>query len=240
MYTRCTACHTVHPLNAALLAQGEGKYRCGKCNKLNNALDSLFDEWPAAGTRPHSRGTVPELGLKIDLEAAKRAAEFAEESDGESAEDTSRTSRSSLGWGLAAAALIAATVINAMHFVQNTPVDLLQNPIAADGPAQPDAGADPIQLVSSEMRSHPDMTGALRLSATLQNHTAAAQPYPRLGVTLLDSLGQPLAHSVFGPEEYLAVDADRESGMAAEAYLPLVLNLADPGRQAVGFELEIL
>ena len=73
MFTRCTACHTVHPVNAALLAQGGGRYRCGKCKQVNDALASLFDEWPAAGDRPPTAGDVPVLGLSIDLEAAARS-----------------------------------------------------------------------------------------------------------------------------------------------------------------------
>ena len=55
MYTRCPGCHTVHPVNAALLASGGGRYRCGKCNKVNNALEALFDLIYAAAARVAAR-----------------------------------------------------------------------------------------------------------------------------------------------------------------------------------------
>ena len=74
MYTRCPACHTVHPVNASLLAQGGGKYRCGKCNKSANALESLFDEWPEPGDKPPGAGSdtkeaLEELILQAVVEA---------------------------------------------------------------------------------------------------------------------------------------------------------------------------
>ena len=56
MFTRCPGCHTVHPVNAALLARGGGRYRCGKCNRAGNALDALFDDWPEAGEAPPAAG----------------------------------------------------------------------------------------------------------------------------------------------------------------------------------------
>jgi hypothetical protein len=60
-------------VNAALLAQGGGRFRCGKCNKIGNALECLFDEWPAAGEKPPAAGELPVLGLSIDLSAAEQA-----------------------------------------------------------------------------------------------------------------------------------------------------------------------
>ena len=67
MYTRCKGCHTVHPVNASLLARADGKFRCGKCKKTGNALEALFDEWPEAGEKPPETGPIPDLGLAIDL-----------------------------------------------------------------------------------------------------------------------------------------------------------------------------
>lgn len=43
---------------------------------------------------------------------------------------------------------------------------------------------------------------------------------------------------LFDSDEYLAEDADIETGMTPEAYVHISLDLADPGRQAVGFELQ--
>lgn len=251
MFTRCPGCHTVHPLNASLLAQGEGKYRCGKCNKLNDALESLFDEWPDAGDRPASHGDLPVLGITIDLEAAKKA-KLRTGNDGlfSDEDDTTENSAGSRGkmlravWIFAAIALLAVVVVNVGEYFQQP---LLDSPVVRDAlvktglrepPVQaPFRNLEQIQLVSRDMRSHPTRADALRLSATIVNRAPRAQAFPELEVILLDSGGQALASRMFKPGEYLAEDADIETGMTPEAYLPINLDLADPGNQAVGFEL---
>jgi len=246
MYTRCVACHTVHPVNAALLAQGAGKYRCGKCNKLNNALESLFDTWPDAGATAPAAGSVPKLGLSLDLEAAKQDAIFAGEEPDEFAETARIRGIPRAVWASLAAVLMLVTAFNLVHFFRQP---LMENPQVQRGLVKAGLQEEPvetelpdldmIELVSSEMRSHPSQLGALRLNATITNRARVKQAYPSLEVVLLDSLGQPLASRVFKPSDYLAKGADTTGGMAPDAYLPLVLNLADPGQQAVGFELKI-
>lgn len=246
MYTRCLACHTVHPVNAALLAQGSGKYRCGKCNKLNNALESLFDSWPDAGAAAPAAGAVPSLGLALDLEAAKQDAIFTGEAQDEIPATAAKGLIPRAVWISLAAVLFLVTAFNLAHFfrqplMENTQV---QRGLVKVGLQEETADAeipdlDMIELVSSEMRSHPSQLGALRLTATITNRAQVKQAYPSLEVVLLDSLGNPVATRVFEPPDYLAQDADASRGMAPDAYLPLVLNLADPGQQAVGFELKI-
>ena len=246
MYTRCSACHTVHPLNASLLAQGVGKYRCGKCNKLNNALESLFDQWPDSGATPPPSGSIPKLGISLDLEAAKEDAIFADEDPLDTEEISRRRSLPRVVWGATAVVLLLVTAFNLVHFFREP---LMENPQIQRGLVKaglqdevtqepvPDLGL--IELVNSEIRSHPNQLGALRLNATITNRAGLKQPYPDLEVVLLDSLGQPLASRIFNPPDYLAENADPSGGMAPDAYLPLVLDLADPGQQAVGFELKI-
>jgi len=246
MYTRCVACHTVHPVNAALLAQGAGKYRCGKCNKLNNALESLFDTWPDAGAAAPTAGSVPELGLSLDLEAAKQDAIFANEQTDELTGSARNRSVPRAVWASLAAVVLVITAFNLVHFfrqplMENSQVQrgLVKVGLQEEAVETEIPDLDMIELVSSEMRSHPNQLGALRLNATITNRARVMQAYPSLEVVLLDSLGQPLASRIFEPSEYLAQGADTARGMAPDAYLPLVLNLADPGQQAVGFELKI-
>lgn len=250
MFTRCPACHTVHPLNAALLAQGGGQYRCGKCNKISNALDSLFDEWPDAGASAAEKGSIPELGISIDL----KASEDADFSDGQHQTEEKDDKRGAKGkgrwvrlaWVSAALALVAVTVFNLADIfreplqehagLQKSLVKMGIRESVTDAPFR---DLSQIQLVASEMRNHPARKDALRLSATLVNKASRPQPYPGLEVILLDLDGQALASRQFTPSEYLAEGANIEEGMTPEAYLSVVLELADPGSQAVGFEFNI-
>ena len=246
MFTRCPGCHTVHPLNAALLAQGGGKYRCGKCNKVSNALEALFDNWPDASESAAKEGSLPELGIAIDLKAQKDAGFSGGETLAEEEGAGTRRHVSRLAWSIAALVLLVVMVINL--------ADLFRKPIQENVKVQqglakvglrempvekPFRDLALIQLVASEMRSHPTRLKALRLSATIVNRAGRAQAYPILEVILLDLKGQALASRKFEPAEYLAEGADIGGGMSSEAYLPVVLDMADPGQQAVGFELNI-
>lgn len=261
MYTRCPGCHTVHPVNAALLAGGAGRYRCGKCNKVNNALEALFDEWPAAGARAPSAGELPVLGLSLDLQAAARSRQTpgAAPDRAEAGDDTVTGSDGlrwlvRLGWVSAALALAVVIAFQVAKFqgqplLDRAPVRSAMERLGLREPPTAEAYRDPglIHLVSRELRSHPDQSGRLRLSATIVNRAPRAQPWPDLEVTLLDAAGQPVSRQRFSPADYLARGNKWENasgssapakGMAPQAYLPLTLDLEDPGVQAVGFELE--
>lgn len=254
MYTRCKGCHTVHPVNARLLAQGNGQYRCGKCKKPGNALECLFDEWPAAGTRPPPTGAVPILGLPLDLEDAEKSrlnpeeALLADEGD-EVPAQTGRPGKIWLRatWITLAIALVIITIFKLADFYEQP---LLEQPAVQtaiirlgikDAPAeQPFRDLEQIHLVSRELRTHPSRPGKLQLTATIVNRAAQAQPYPELEVVLLGASGQSISEARFAPADYLSEDAPGDSGMTPQAYLPLVLELSDPGTLAVGFELNFL
>ncbi|HEV8314684.1 MAG TPA: zinc-ribbon and DUF3426 domain-containing protein [Burkholderiaceae bacterium] len=78
--TRCTACGTVFRVVRDQLRVSEGWVRCGRCQEVFNALDSLFDlereappPWPgpaatAAGPAPAASATADEASGAIDLE----------------------------------------------------------------------------------------------------------------------------------------------------------------------------
>lgn len=258
MYTRCPACHTVHPVNAALLASGRGRYRCGKCNKTADAMDSLFDEWPDSGQRPAAAGELPVLGPGIDLERAQRSRLDPGADEGDTRSDTQASARRHTvllraAWIGGAIALVIAVTIGLSNFQRVEPGNAvatesndqsaLDAALVAIGARKPKTAApfrdlERIHLVSRELTSHPERPDLLRLNATLVNRAARTQPFPELEITLLDALGNPLTRHRFEPADYLAQGSMRSAGMAPEAYLPLTVDLEDPGLEAVGFELE--
>jgi predicted Zn finger-like uncharacterized protein len=252
VYTRCPGCHTVHPVNAALLARGAGRYRCGKCNKVSNALESLFDAWPEASAQGTKAGDIPVLGASLDLEGAARARREHPEApeDAEvSAADTSRSSAAT--WLLRAAWMTGALLVLVLALdqwgrFQGKPLfeqtsiqsSLVRLGLRAPPPRPPARDPDLIHLVSRELTSHPTRPGYLRLNATLVNRAPRSQPYPDIDVDLLDAAGKVVHRERFAPSDYLAPGTPAGAGLAPQAYLPLALDLEDPGEQAVGFELE--
>ncbi|MGD2130579.1 MAG: zinc-ribbon and DUF3426 domain-containing protein [Lysobacterales bacterium] len=252
MFTRCPACHTVHPVNASVLAQGGGRFRCGKCNKVGNALLALFDEWPEPGQHPPGPGGIPVLGAKIDLAGAADSRLNPEEArlSGEPDEDTAKPSKAwrlllRSAWILATLAVLGFAAYRIAVFkgfdvleqqgVRSALVSLgLKDP---PPPAKPFRDVSRIHVVSRELRSHPARPGQLQLSATIVNRAERSQPYPEIEVVLLDASGQTLSTQRFKPADYLSPQSARSARMAPQAYLPLVLDLEDPGPRAVGFEL---
>jgi hypothetical protein len=241
----------VHPVNAALLAAGGGRYRCGKCNKLVNALESLFDDWPEPGAKPPAAAEPPVLGAALDLDAAARARRLAREGAVEEDESDPRARGSVSRWALrltwiTGLVVIAVVVAFQLARFQGEPL-LERGPVRSAlervGLEEPPSAVQPrdldrIHLVSRELRSHPERGGWLRLSATIVNRAPHSQPWPDLEVTLLDAAGAAVTRQMFSPREYLASGRDPARGMAPQAYLPLVVELEDPGMRAVGFELE--
>jgi len=231
MYTRCKGCHTVHPVNASLLAKAGGSYRCGKCKKVSNALDALFDEWPVAGEKPPSSGDRPELGLSIDLNQVK-SARSGEDDEGVKVPAKRSGSLTRIAWISMALIVAVAVAFELADFYDKT---LLEPPSE-----QTFRDLSQVHLVSRELKSHPSRTDMLRLTATIVNRASKVQPYPDLEVILLDAAGESVGRALFSPSDYLSGDAAEKPGMTPQAYLPLVLDLADPGQEAVGFELNFL
>jgi predicted Zn finger-like uncharacterized protein len=243
MYTRCPACHAVHSVSAALLAAAGGDYRCARCSKVNNALECLFDELPAAGDRPPAAGDLPVLGLPIDLEGAARAREGTGEDDTGRPPTGGRNTRRlavRAAWILAAVIIVGFSAVRLAEFSGQPLLDrdnLARIGLVREQDSEPTRNLDLVQLVRRELRSHPSQPGKLRLSATMVNRADHRQRFPAVEIALQDAAGTTLSTQRFEPPEYLGEDRAGAS-MAPGAYVPFVVDLDDPGEQAVGFELE--
>jgi hypothetical protein len=81
-------------------------------------------------------------------------------------------------------------------------------------------------------------SGELTVRASVRNDAAQAQPLPLLRVTLLDRFGKRLASRDVPPRAYLvgtpAAGASLPPGERVDAEMAFV----DPGRNAVGFEID--
>jgi predicted Zn finger-like uncharacterized protein len=287
MFTRCPKCKTVHPLTAASLSRSTGLVKCGRCDRIFNALSFLSDDWHASQpVKPPelAEGELPVLGgqsrrhkprnitAKPDATASTASGAGANEaatdtrtntgSTGESGEqnpagisgdkDNTTGGHSPRGWlwGGLAVILLLITVGNMAWTFRDSWIEkpAVQQWLQEKGwvekkQAQPRGiHKEPakIQLVSRDMHTHPTRTGILVLSVTFVNLAERSQAFPILRITLLDGGNQPIAQRRFQPQDYLRDGANIDAGLAPDVFLPVLLELTDPGEQAVGFEIEFL
>ncbi len=249
MYTRCPGCHTVHPVNAAVLARAYGQARCGKCNKSINVIEWLFDSWPDPGAQPApsraSGSDLPELGANIDMGLHDAAPEGKLEDEGGGLKQPVEARLySRLLWvgGLVLLLLITFINIASLPGTGISESQPMQSAMRALGmttapPTPSFTDLSSIQLLSRDMQMHPSVPGGLVLSATLVNRAPHRQDFPVLEVILTDKRSRPIANRYFQPSEYLSEGADSRRGMTPEALLAVKLEFLDPGAQATGFEL---
>ena len=245
MFTRCPECKTVYPLTAATVSHARGEVRCGQCGKTFSALSFLFDQWPTGKGHGPAEGTNEEIPVLGTVPGAGNDARRASSDSDEATGVAGKTHR--LAWGFASALLVLLTAAN-MAWTFREP--LLQNPgigswlneagwlqVEQDGLLK-----DPrqFQLISRDIHSHPTRSGILVLSITFVNLAQRSQVFPELELTLLDMSNQPVARRRLQPADYLRPGADIRAGLAPDVYLPVLLELGDPGKQAVGFEIRFL
>ncbi|MEW9573560.1 zinc-ribbon and DUF3426 domain-containing protein [Rhodanobacter sp. Si-c] len=93
-----------------------------------------------------------------------------------------------------------------------------------------------LRLLASNVESHPNAAHALMISLSLRNEAAFAQPWPVVVVTLSDAQGHRLVMRRLLPSDYLDDHAILRRGLAPGATTALLLEVQDPGDQAVAYE----
>jgi hypothetical protein len=214
--------------------------RCGVCDAAFDALASLFDHWPDTDSAPPGAvAGTPVLGAI----AAQTDPPGTSDSTGKTPTDAPPGALHR-AWKAAFIVLAVLTVINLAWTFR---VALLSQQIVSDTlthfgwleatPQAPYRDTNLLHLVSRDLHGHPAREDLLVLSAVFVNRAEQAQPYPTITLTLTGAGNEPLARRSFAPAEYLP--AGRALGLLAQlVHVPVLLEFADPGERAIGFELE--
>ncbi|MBE9548247.1 MAG: DUF3426 domain-containing protein [Proteobacteria bacterium] len=272
MYTRCPDCHAIYPLRASWLAQDQGKAECGRCGKIYNTLNQLFDDWPEPDEMPAlpaEQNTPFHLSHRFTNQRQQPAPASGyhgatPQDDEDTGEDESSGQNENWQpdpnqldllpaknhqwlWITLLLLVIPLTLANfGWHYRQQ----LLENPTirtTAEGLGlveirQTKSRKNPelFQLLSRDMHAHPSQPGALVLSLTMVNRADYRQELPVIELRLLNTSQRVLASRQLTPDEYLADRSSTGNGLAPDALLPLVIEFADPGIEAQGFEIRFL
>ena len=194
---------------------------------------------PAAGERPGTRstGTIT-AGTPADLRWHRRQA------TDEVAEPAPSRGRA-VAWALGSLVLALALLAQVAHQYRQ---QLVRHPQAGpllraaydslDLPLSPNWDVGAFELRQWGNDELPGATGQLTVRASLTNRASFAQPHPLLRLEFDDRYGEALASRDFQPAEYLrnAEDASRLLAPGASADVELVI--VDPGKDAVGYQLD--
>lgn len=236
MYTLCPNCDSVHSLNAEQMAADQGYVRCARCETRFCALEHLFDDYPdKQSTAAINTAETPEIGRKPRPKAPAESTE-PPVPQGES--------KSRWPWTIAVSLLVIATLINlTWTFREAIPKDgaaaRMLDSLGAPGFAPPPPFRDPsrIHLVARDIHDHPSRPGVLVLSATFINLADQAQPYPEVAIVLKNSDNKPLAARRFQPQDYLLEAPTEATSLDPNEQVPILLEFADPGERATGYEI---
>jgi predicted Zn finger-like uncharacterized protein len=147
------------------------------------------------------------------------------------------------GWWLASAALALALTAQMIHHGRQAlvahpwferPMRALYGTFGVNLEPKWDLRAYDLRQLGAEAQSGTGEKIVVR--ATVHNRSLNSQPPPKIRVVLQDRFGNALSTTDIAPTEYLQRTAPAR--MAADQRLDAMLSLDDPGRQAVGFELD--
>jgi len=106
--------------------------------------------------------------------------------------------------------------------------------VSCDVPAPTDLEA--IKILDKDVRSHPKSKNALLITATVENEAKFEQPFPMLELSFSDINDKVMARRQFQPNEYLDKSVDTKGMMPMGVPLRMMLEIVDPGVEAVNFE----
>jgi predicted Zn finger-like uncharacterized protein len=264
MYTFCPTCSTIFSIKAEHLLAADGRVRCGECGQVFRAFDFVYEELEAAQAAqadfyaPKSAAYINDEwqaghgGAGSDVDGDDGYA-----FDGDAAvlidpvyagvwPDRSNFWRNA-GYGGLIGALLLLFALQWLYFNRaelaadndwRPGLEGLCSLLHCNLPLQVDLSR--IELINRDVRRHPRVAGALLINATLVNHAGFTQPYPILAVTFSNSTGTPVAARRFKPAEYLGKQVDVEAGMPPDTPVQVVLEIEDPGEEAVSFQFDFL
>ncbi len=97
-----------------------------------------------------------------------------------------------------------------------------------------------IQLLSRDVRVHPQYRNVLVINAKVTNKAAFPQPYPSVWLTVFGVNGRVVGARGFRPEEYLTPAVDRAQGMLPEVPVQIGFEVVAPETAVVSYEFSFL
>ena len=260
MYTICPGCCTLFQVTAGQLGKAGGMVHCGECDHVYSAVDYLYEELPAAR---EALSGQQEVAARMQTSPPATpvtawpgvATGMLRERDlppafGSLAQPlfTGGWRREGIAWkdvlkGAGFGLLLLLLGFQWLYFNRaelsaqyywRPALERMCDLLGCELPLR--AEPDQLELLDRDVRQHPQVASALLINATFTNRSVFTQSYPLFEISFSNLAGTVVAVRRFKPSEYLAGGVDIEAGIAPDALVRVVLEVQDPGEDAVSYQ----
>ncbi len=241
MYTQCQHCKAIFDVSMREVTVASGKLRCGECNQVFDAMATLSTTLPepfvpetgtSTSTTTENAATGKTAAATPSRDNVKIQRPDISQPTGvrENVKDIAQDINKSIDRKWVKPIVISLAILFLAQVLYHNRQYFSLAP--AHEP-------DKIEMLSNNVFTHPNETGVLLISASIENHAKHAQPYPILEVRLTDSNNNLVALRRFKPSEYLE-NYHKKMLLPVNKPTNLKLKIADPGDQATRFQFKFL
>lgn len=249
METECPHCNTIFRVKESELEQADGQVRCGHCLAIftaENPYNSTSYQTEHISKEAGDLNQEDEISLEdlqnivADVIPPELRAE-------------SRKGKSHFGFlGTLVLTLLILTSISGLflqyaYYNRNNLVKITELRPWLETMCQqinctlpPPRDRKKITLSSKNIFSHPNVEGALMVSASIINQADFAQTYPIIELRFENVRGKTIAGRRFNAVEYLGIPEDQISQMQPDVPVNINLEIKDPGNNMVSYEFSFL
>jgi len=252
MQTECPHCNTIFRVKESELEQADGQVRCGHCLAVFTAdnpystttyrtesdPDNNFEESDSFALKGETESE--DSHLVADVIPPELRAE-------------ARKGKNHFGFlGTLVISLLILTSISGLflqyaYYNRNNLVKITDLRPWLETMCQqinctlpPPRDRKKIILSSKNIFSHPNVEGALMVSASIVNQADFAQEYPIIELRFENVRGKTIAGRRFNAVEYLGIPEDQISQMQPDIPININLEIKDPGNNMVSYEFSFL
>ena len=229
MFTQCEKCKAIFRINLREVTVAKGKLRCGECYSVFDSTKTLSTSKPLS------------FQEAIDLE--KVASTKRNNSDkAKNNSDSSSSEPSNVFYNTSQIEPKTEQTINKWLIATVTfltlllPVQMYLNMKFKES-EEPLHEPKKIEMLNYNVFAHPNESGVLLISATMENIAKFNQPYPVIEVRLSDSKSKVIALRRFRPNEYLQ-NHKKSIMLVKNKPSRIKLKISDPGSKATRFQFE--
>lgn len=242
MFTQCEKCKAIFRVNLREVTVAKGQLRCGECYAIFDVTKTLSTTMPTAfqavvdleDIDPFRANTTTQERVfaknKKNHTTSKRQRTKVTKGTKEHVQNTQvktpRIAPAINKWLLAIIVLLILLL----------PIQIYLNMKFKES-EEPLHEPESIQMVNYNVFAHPNESGVLLISATMENTAKFDQPYPVIEVRLSDSQSKVIALRRFRPFEYYQ-DHKKGAMLAKNQQSRIKLKISDPGSKATRFKFK--